>query len=91
MGDVHDGVTWGYNRRCQEGPCHCTRRPGSEEPDTGPQEGQKYPTVPQKDTSALDIAGPQISGPVSKRASHSLSGVIGHRWRGFCFPLNILV
>lgn len=46
---------------------HCIRRPGSGEPGTEPQEGRKYPTVPPKDTSAPDIAGPQIGVVLSQK------------------------
>lgn len=60
MGDVHGGVSQGYSRSCQEGSRHCLRTLWSEEPGTGPVEGQKLPTIPKKNTSFLNMADPQI-------------------------------
>lgn len=91
MGDVHGGGSQGYSRRCQEGSRHCTRRQGSEEPVTGPVEGQKFPTIPKWNTPFLNVADPQIYADLlgcvttfHMRQAICLVGI-------FCPPFNISV
>lgn len=81
MGDVHGGVSQGYSRRCQEGSRHCPRTLWSEEPGTGPVEGQKLPTIPKKEHFfSKHGRSPDLRGPAW--VCYNLPHAMGHLLSG---------